>query len=144
MSECPKTLGVKNTNPKHDQEYPIHFGGPVDFDRGFVLHTNDYENHNSETLLKNDLVLSSNPKILEDLCAGKGPSNFLVVVGYSGWYSHQLSGELKQNSWLIANLSKNILFSKNYSLKWKNALKTVGLNEKNLQSFKFSNYSGSA
>jgi putative AlgH/UPF0301 family transcriptional regulator len=66
------------------------------------------------------------------------------LIGYSGWSSHQLALELKQNSWLVANANKKILFSKNYSVKWKNALKTVGLKEDKLQSFKFSNYSGSA
>ena len=67
-----------------------------------------------------------------------------MLIGYSGWSSYQLAEELKQNSQLIADLDKKILFSKNYRLKWKNALKIVGLKEENLQSFKFSNYSGSA
>ena len=125
-------------------EYPIHYGGPVDFDRGFILHSDDYTSKEERTLLKNNLVLSSNRRILEDLSLGKGPSKFLVVTGYSGWSSQQLSRELKQNSWLIANANKKILFSKNYKLKWINALKTIGLNEENIDSFRFSNYSGSA
>ena len=118
--------------------------GPVEFDKGFVLHSNDYKSDEEKTILKNNLVLSSNKKILNDLSLGKGPSKFIVLIGYSGWSSQQLNKELKENSWLIANVNKNILFSKNYNLKWKNALKTVGLKDEKLQSFKFSNYSGSA
>ena len=134
----------KEFNIKKKQEYTVHYGGPVEFDKGFILHSNDYESNEEKTVLKNNLVLSSNQKILQDLSSGKGPSKFIVLIGYSGWSSYQLAEELKQNSWLIANLDKKILFSKNYGLKWKNALKIVGLKEDSLQSFKFSNYSGSA
>ena len=134
----------KDLKIKKKQEYKVHFGGPVEFDKGFILHSNDYETNEEKTILKNNLVLSSNQKILQDLSSGNGPSKFMVLIGYSGWSSHQLALELKQNSWLVANANKKILFSKNYSVKWKNALKTVGLKEDKLQSFKFSNYSGSA
>lgn len=134
----------KEYDIKKVQEYTVHYGGPVEFDKGFILHSNDYETNEEKTILKNNLVLSSNQKILQDLSSGNGPSKFMVLIGYSGWSSHQLALELKQNSWLVANANKRILFSKNYSVKWKNALKTVGLKEDKLQSFKFSNYSGSA
>ena len=134
----------KEYDIKKVQEYTVHYGGPVEFDKGFILHSNDYETNEEKTILKNNLVLSSNQKILQDLSSGNGPSKFMVLIGYSGWSSHQLALELKQNSWLVANANKKILFSKNYSVKWKNALKTVGLKEDKLQSFKFSNYSGSA
>ncbi len=134
----------KEYDIKKVQEYTVHYGGPVEFDKGFILHSNDYETNEEKTILKNNLVLSSNQKILQDLSSGNGPSKFMVLIGYSGWSSHQLALELKQNSWLVANANKKILFSKNYSVKWKNALKTLGLKEDKLQSFKFSNYSGSA
>ncbi|RPH06415.1 MAG: hypothetical protein CBC53_003690 [Alphaproteobacteria bacterium TMED93] len=134
----------KEYDIKKDQEYTVHYGGPVEFDKGFILHSNDYETNEEKTILKNNLVLSSNQKILQDLSSGNGPSKFMVLIGYSGWSSHQLALELKQNSWLVANANKKILFSKNYSVKWKNALKTLGLKEDKLQNFKFSNYSGSA
>ena len=134
----------KEYDAKKAQEYTVHYGGPVEFDKGFILHSNDYETNEEKTILKNNLVLSSNQKILQDLSSGNGPSKFMVLIGYSGWSSHQLALELKQNSWLVANANKKILFSKNYSVKWKNALKTLGLKEDKLQNFKFSNYSGSA
>ena len=134
----------KEIDKKQNNRYIIHYGGPVDFDKGFILHTNDYNTSEEKTFLKNNLVLSSNSKILNDLSSGNGPSKFIVVIGYAGWQSYQLSEELKQNSWLVANMNKKILFSKNHKLKWKNALKSVGIEEQNLKNFKFSNYSGSA
>ena len=129
-----------NTSNMHT----LHYGGPVDYDRGFILHTNDYKKSQECKYLKNNLVLSSNSKILSDLTLGKGPSKFIVVIGYAGWQSNQLSEELRQNAWLVAKLNKRILFSKNYSLKWKKALKSIGIENASLKSFKFSNYSGSA
>ena len=129
-----------NTSNMHT----IHYGGPVDYDRGFILHTNDYKKSQECKYLKNNLVLSSNSKILSDLTLGRGPSKFIVVIGYAGWQSNQLSEELRQNAWLVAKLNKRILFSKNYSLKWKKALKSIGIENASLKSFKFSNYSGSA
>ena len=135
---------LKKYDRKNKKKYTIHYGGPVEFDKGFILHSNDYETNEEKTILKNNLVLSSNIKILQDLSSGLGPSNFIVAIGYAGWYSNQLLEELKQNSWLIANLDKKILFSKNYKQKWKNALKSIGIEEDSLQNFKFSNYSGSA
>ncbi len=131
-------LDNKNNN------HTVFYGGPVEFDKGFVLHTNDYKTSEDKTLLKNNLVLSSNIKILKDLSIGNGPSKFIVVIGYAGWQTNQLAQELKQNSWLVANMNKKILFSKKPELKWKNALNSIGIEEKNLKSFKFSNYSGSA
>ncbi len=136
--------GFENLDKEINKKYIVHYGGPVEFDKGFILHTNDYESSEAKTFLKNNLVLSSNSKILNDLSLGKGPSKFIVVIGYAGWRSNQLSEELKQNSWLVADMNKKILFSKNYKLKWKNALKSIGIDEQNLKSFKFSNYSGSA
>ena len=136
--------GFEKLDKEINKKYMIHYGGPVEFDKGFILHTNDYETSESKTFLKNNLVLSSNSKILNDLSSGNGPSKFIVVIGYAGWHSYQLAEELKQNSWLVANMNKKILFSQNYKMKWKNALKSIGIDEQNLKNFKFSNYSGSA
>ena len=136
--------GFESPKKIRNNKHIIHYGGPVDFDRGFILHTDDYKSDEEKTFLKNNLVLSSNAKILNDLMSGNGPSKYIVVIGYAGWQSNQLSQELEKNSWFIANANKKILFSKNYKLKWKNALKSIGIDEKSLKSFKFSNYSGSA
>jgi len=129
---------------KHKIKCAIHFGGPVEFDKGFILHSNDYNSTEEKTLLKNNLVLSSNIKILKDLSLGNGPSKFLVAIGYAGWYGNQLSEELKNNSWFVTNANKKILFSKNHKKKWHHALKSIGLEDSKLESFKYSNYSGSA
>ena len=63
--------------------HTIHYGGPVDYERGFILHTNDYKKSQECKYLKNNLVLSSNSKILSDLTLGRGPSKFIVVIGYA-------------------------------------------------------------
>ena len=111
LGKIPLDIGIRETSDN---------GRPIVISKSRSPHTLSYLTI-AKTLLKNNLVLSSNSKILNDLSSGKGPSKFIFVIGYAGWRSNQLSEELKQNSWLVANMNKKILFSKNYKLKWKNA-----------------------
>ena len=112
-------LDNKNNN------HTVFYGGPVEFDKGFVLHTNDYKTSEDKTLLKNNLVLSSNIKILKDLSIGNGPSKFIVVIGYAGWQTNQLAQELKQNSWLVANMNKKNTILKKTRIKMEKMLSIV-------------------
>ena len=130
---------------QNKKEMPkVFYGGPVELDKGFILHSNDYFTKEKYTDLSNNLVLSSNFSILQDIIKGKGPSKCLLAVGYSGWYSNQLANELKQNTWIEAELDTDILFSKNISKKWEFALTKVGINKKKLSTSSFSSFSGSA
>ncbi len=122
----------------------VFYGGPVDLDKGFILHTNDYSTKEKYTELDKNLVLSSNFSILKDIIEGKGPTSSLLALGYAGWYSNQLVRELKQNSWLEAEMDTEILFSHNISEKWELCLAKVGISKKNIKSSNFSSFSGSA
>lgn len=88
---------------------PVYFGGPVQTDRGFVLH--DPVGSWQSTLSINDKVgLTTSKDILEAVGAGKGPHNLLVTLGYAGWEPGQLEHELAQNAWLNLTASEHILF----------------------------------
>ena len=88
---------------------PVHFGGPVQTDRGFVLH--DPVGHWQSTLAINERVgLTTSKDILEAVGAGEGPRNLLVTLGYAGWEPGQLEHELSQNAWLSTEASEHILF----------------------------------
>lgn len=94
---------------KELKDIPVHFGGPVQTDRGFVLH--DPVGHWQSTLSINDKVgLTTSKDILEAVGSGKGPSNLLVTLGYAGWEPGQLEHELAQNAWLSTAASEHILF----------------------------------
>ena len=88
---------------------PVHFGGPVQTDRGFVLH--DPVGQWQSTLTINDKVgLTTSKDILQAVGEGQGPNSMLVSLGYAGWEPGQLEHELTQNSWLNMDSSEHILF----------------------------------
>lgn len=86
----------------------IHFGGPVQMDRGFVLHEplGDWE---STLAVTEDVGLTTSKDILEALAQGRGPTKFLVSRGYAGWAPGQLEHELSQNGWLSVPASSSAL-----------------------------------
>ncbi|MDX8385640.1 MAG: YqgE/AlgH family protein [Gallionella sp.] len=87
----------------------VHFGGPVQTERGFVLHEpkGDWES----TLLINDkLALTTSKDILEAIGEGQGPRNMVVTLGYAGWDQGQLEHEITENVWLTVPASERILF----------------------------------
>lgn len=96
-------------NPAELQDMPVHFGGPVQTERGFVLHepTGKWQS----TLSINDKIgLTTSKDILQAVGEGQGPHNLLVTLGYAGWSQGQLEEELSQNAWLTVAASNQILF----------------------------------
>ena len=91
------------------EQVPVHFGGPVQTDRGFVLHepAGDWQ---STLLIKGRVGMTTSKDILEAVGLGKGPRNILVSLGYAGWAQGQLEHELSQNAWLSVPASEHILF----------------------------------
>jgi putative transcriptional regulator len=88
---------------------PILVGGPVDINRGFVLHTPE-RRWPSTVTVDEQLALSTCRDILVDIAAGNGPQTCLIVLGYSGWGPGQLEEELAENSWLTLPASAQTLF----------------------------------
>jgi putative transcriptional regulator len=88
---------------------PVYVGGPVQVERGFVLH--DTRQDWQSTLRINDrLALTTSKDILEAMGEGEGPDNFLVTLGYSGWEPGQLEHEINENTWLTVPATEKILF----------------------------------
>ncbi len=88
---------------------PVHFGGPVQTERGFVLH--DTPGNWDSTLRINDkLSLTTSKDILEAISEGNGPRNMIVTLGYAGWDQGQLEHEITENTWLTVAASEHILF----------------------------------
>ena len=122
----------------------VYFGGPVELDKGFILHTNDYENNKNHIQLDNGLILSSDFSTIKEIACGNGPSKSILALGYTGWSSFQLHAELKKNDWFELNLEIDIIFAKNHGKKWDQAISKLGISKELLQTAIFSNYSGSA
>ena len=91
------------------QEAPVFFGGPVQTDRGFVLHApvGDY----SSSIRLGELALTTSRDVLQELAQGRGPAQILITLGYAGWGAGQLESEMAQNAWLNLSASNDILFN---------------------------------
>lgn len=87
----------------------ILYGGPVQVDRGFVLHTSG-QTWNSTMPVTEGLSLTTSKDLLEALAAGDGPQDWLIALGYAGWSAGQLEAEIAQNAWLTAPGQADILF----------------------------------
>ena len=118
---------LKNINPKPN----IYLGGPVDVNKGFVIHENGYETNGTLEVSRN-ISLTSNLKIINDIIDGNGPHKFRFALGYSGWGPGQLEDELKQGDWLVLPAEKNLIFNTPDNMMWKKACKKLGIDLDNL------------
>ena len=110
----------------------IHYGGPVEIERGFVLHSTECKNISS--LNANNISITSSIKIITDLANGNGPENNIFVLGYAGWGPGQLEYELSKNAWINTPYNKEIMFDKDIKSKRQRALETIGVNLSKLSS----------
>ncbi len=112
--------------PGLDQEIRIHFGGPVESGRGFVLHSVDYTQ--SGTIIVDENVgLTATIDILRDIADGKGPRRSLLALGYAGWGPGQLDNEITQNAWLQVSADDALIFGIDVEGKWQRAITKLGI-----------------
>lgn len=115
----------RENNTGSELVMPVYLGGPVEPERGFILHTPEY----SKNLLihaSGNLAVSSNIEILKDIAHGNGPARSLFVMGYTGWNEGQLESEIQQNMWIFSDSSNDLIFSDTED-KWTAALNQIGI-----------------
>lgn len=117
-------LGLPST--PETEAIRVHFGGPVDEGRGFVLHTADYVK-DSTMVVDDSIALTATVDILKDLAQGGGPESCLLALGYAGWAPGQLDQELQDNGWLTIPAEPDLLFDTDLAAKWAKALNTLGI-----------------
>ena len=105
---------------------PVYFGGPVQTDRGFVLHRPAGDWHSS-LAIGDDAALTSSKDILQSVGSGGGPSEVLVTLGYAGWSPGQLEQELAQNAWLTVPADLSIVFELPPEERFAAALQLIGV-----------------
>ena len=108
------------------QESPVFFGGPVQTDRGFVLHV-PRGAYTSSIELGDDVALTTSRDVLQDVAAGHGPARLLVTLGYAGWGAGQLEDELARNAWLNVLASNDIMFDLPAEDRYDAALAQLGI-----------------
>lgn len=105
----------------------VHFGGPVERGRGFVLHSRDYPGGPATMKVSGAYGMTATLDILEALAKGDGPTRALLALGYSGWGPGQLEAEIKANGWLICDAPEDLVFSPDNAGKWVGALRQMGI-----------------
>jgi putative transcriptional regulator len=112
----------------------IHFGGPVDSERGFVLHSSDYCSEEATLQVDLEVGLTATVDILKAIANGNGPSNSILALGYTGWAPGQLEGEIRANGWLCCEADESLLFGQDNDSKWTSALSKLGVDASLLSS----------
>ena len=119
-------------------EAPVYFGGPVQTERGFVLHERlggeggDGGHYNSSLQIPGGLEMTTSKDVLEALSSGAGPKKVLVTLGYSGWGAGQLEDEMSRNGWINVNAERDIIFDTPAPQRYDKALSLLGIDPRML------------
>lgn len=114
---------------------PIHYGGPVEINRGFILYNYDRFPHAETMLTVNNIAVSCSIDLLRDIASGKGPEACLLALGYAGWGAGQLEAEMEANSWISVPVIPDIIFETDNQKKWKLAAESDGIDISRLTSY---------
>ena len=116
-------------------EQPVFFGGPVQTERGFVLHekvVTEAGPYNSTMSVPGGLEMTTSKDVLEALSSGTGPKRVLVTLGYSGWQAGQLEDEIGRNGWLTVDADPSVIFDTPIERRYDRALSLLGVNPRML------------
>lgn len=106
----------KSNESLYNSDIPIYWGGPVDTRRITILHSKEYKNDTTE--IHKDISISGDYNILFDIAKNKGPEKSMVILGYAGWGSRQLEGEMERGGWTLSETSIDFIFDEYPDKKW--------------------------
>jgi len=119
------------------EKQPVYLGGPVQTERGFVLHPQaDDIRYSSSLTVPGGLAMTTSKDVLEAVSTGQGPEQFLMTLGYAGWSAGQLEDEISRNGWLniSTNLDdiKKIIFETPYEQRYEKVMNIIGIDPSHL------------
>jgi len=130
LAEVLQQLSLETETPELNSQ-PVLRGGPVQSERGFVLHDSSRE-WDATTPIGNSISVTTSQDILTDLAAGKGPQRVVMALGYAGWGAGQLENEIRQNAWLTVPATQDLIFDLPFHQRWAAAAKSIGVNPASL------------
>jgi putative transcriptional regulator len=122
LVELMRQLGIEGDGLNRGR---VHFGGPIEAGRGFVLHSTDYAEEG--TLVVDNVGLTATMDILRAIGRGEGPQRRFFALGYAGWGPGQLDAEIQANGWLTVPSDDTILFDDGNDDKWRRAIAKLGI-----------------
>ncbi|MCE3247046.1 MAG: hypothetical protein K0R41_871 [Geminicoccaceae bacterium] len=108
------------------RDMPVHFGGPVESSRGFVLHSTDYM-QDSTLVIEDEIALTATIDVLKAIARGDGPRHRVLALGYAGWAAGQLDAEIQANGWLLVPADLELVFGLDNDTKWERAIAKIGI-----------------
>lgn len=112
---------------RRTKEPNVHFGGPVEMGRGFVLHSPEYTPDDGMLSVDDDFSMSVTLDVVRDMAEGTGPVRAILALGYSGWGGGQLESEILQNGWLTCDATPELVFETAPEDQWTAALQSLGV-----------------
>lgn len=114
-----------NMGNSSKRDVPIYFGGPVESNRGFIIHSDEFV-ANGVISQYDGMAVTSNADVLQAIAEGKGPKQGLLALGYAGWGAGQLEAEIESGSWIIVSATKQLIFDTDNDMKWGLAIASLG------------------
>lgn len=130
MPDLLTKLGVTVTDNHRDDI--VLMGGPVERERGFVLHTDDYKSPAGTLPVAEGVALTTSREVLAALAADGPPRKAVLALGYAGWGAGQLEQEMRQNVWLVGDPDSTLIFGDDHEHKWSAALAKLGISADHL------------
>lgn len=125
-TELLSQLSLPVPEPEPFEDVVVHFGGPVETERGFVLHTDDYE-ETSTLSVGQGVGLTATASILKAIGDHRGPELTMLALGYAGWAPGQLDIEIQENGWLTVEPDLSLVFDFDLETKWDRAIAKMGV-----------------
>jgi putative transcriptional regulator len=119
IADLLKSFGTEPDESKSD--ITLHYGGPVESSKGFILHSDDYR-LDTTVRVRDGIALTGDVELLRALSVGKGPQRSLLVLGYAGWAPGQLEAEIKSGAWFLIPAEEEFIFGSDSESKWDRAL----------------------
>lgn len=110
-----------------ERDVSVLYGGPVDTQKGLVLHSPEFHTSKSNELSTSAYSLTGTRDVIEALAQGVGPKSAFLAMGYAGWGAGQLESELQQNVWLVGTSDHDLIFGHEHDVKWEMALMQAGV-----------------
>lgn len=124
IADLLKSLGAEAKEAKG--EIVLHYGGPVQPEQGFILHTDDYKTDGTK-VVGDGIAVTTSVELLRAISQGKGPRQSLFAFGYAGWAPGQLEAEIKANAWFSIPAEKDLIFGADAESKWRRARDKQGI-----------------
>jgi putative transcriptional regulator len=132
LADIFQQIDINVENSKVSQQFVFH-GGPVQQERGFILHS-PLGKWQSSLHVTDEIAITTSQDVLNSIAQGNEPQQSIIALGYAGWGAGQLEKEILDNSWLHCPASSELLFDTPFDLQWKSAVASIGIDVAQLSS----------